>query len=219
MGGFGLDFVGARYSLYKRGKSNFPLLGMLLAHPECWRPEMRDELLSERQRMDAVLPEYSGLFPFADLIVGYSNTDDGKAFFDAHIDGDEWFDEMRRFAGYRFLEMGYHDLAVNLIGGVRTKKPRDYLASALAKIKAGNYEIAALIIDDFAQVQWPVVKDADLLLQSKLYQMIEQQRSLTPLEQKRTKELKGQLEQLGYSDLESGQPFDVKSLCTLPFES
>lgn len=43
-------------------------------------------------------------FQHANLVVDYSNADDGKAFFDISMEGKEWFDEIRRFAGYRFLK-------------------------------------------------------------------------------------------------------------------
>lgn len=216
VGGFGLDFLSTRYVLYTREAPNFPLLGRLMARPECWRPDMQDELNAERHKMDEILPEHSALYPFADLVVGYSNADDGKAFFDANIDGDQWFDEMRRFAGFRFLETGHYDLTVNLLGGVEVQKPKDHLGSALAKLKMGDDEIAAQIIEEFSNLQWPRLQTEDIFIHYKLYQMLETQRELTPIEQERVEALKLQLVALEYPDFDSDQLLDVKSFCVLP---
>ena len=216
MGDFGLEFLGARYSLYRRGKSNFPLLGMLLARPECWRPEMREELNSERKKMDEVLPPYSGLFPFADLVVGYSNSDDGKAFFDASISEQTWFDEMRRFAGYRFLETGHYSLTVYLLGGVEIRKPKDNLVSALAKIKDGDYETASFILEEFARTRWLNIRTEDIFIQYKLYQILKDQRDLNPEEQKVVSGLEIKLAEAQYPDFNTSLELDTKSLCRAP---
>ncbi|MFC1701365.1 hypothetical protein ACFL1J_01260 [Pseudomonadota bacterium] len=183
MGDFGLDFLDARFVLYTRGKSNFPTFGFLMARPECWRPDMISELIIERNTMDEILPAHSGLFPFADLVIGYSNAEDGKSFFDESIDGDEWFDEMRRFAGYRFLETENYDLAVNLFGGVEIRKPLDFLASAWAKIQVGDDETASQILEEFANLDWPRLRSEDNFILYKLYQLIESRRTLTEPEQ------------------------------------
>ena len=214
VGGFGLDFIDARLVLYTRGQSNFPLLGQLMSQPECWRSDMLDRLNSERLRVDEVLPEYSALIPFANLVVGYSNAKDGKAFFDRNIDGDEWFDEMRRFAGYRFLETGKYHLVVNLLGGVELAKPKDYLASAFAMIKVGDIEVASRIIEDFSNVDWTNLKPEEVFIHYKLYQAIEIQRDLTSIEQKSAEALRVKLVELGHSDLDLESVLDVGSFCT-----
>ena len=215
IGGFGLDFLGARYALYTRGTSNFPLLGELLSHPECWRRDMTDELSLEQFKMHAILPEYSSLFPFADLVVGYSKADDGKAFFDATIDGDKWFDEMRRFAGYRFLETGEYDLAVNLLGGVEIRKPKDYLASALAKIKSGDLELASQIIEEYTTIEWPLLNSDEIYFHYKLYQLLESEKKLTLSEQSNAEELKVKLAVLGRPDPDAEPVLDVSAFCTI----
>jgi len=213
MGGFGLDFLDTRYVLYTREASNFPLLGKLMSYPECWRPDMLEELNAERQKMDDILPALSGLFPFADLVVGYSNANDGKAFFDANIDANTWFDEMRRFAGFRYLETGHYDLVISLLGGVEKQKPKDYLASALAMLKAGDPELASQIIEEFSTVQWPRLRSDDRYIHYKLYQLLERQRTLTPLEQQRVEALRIQLVELGYPGLESEKVLNVGTFC------
>jgi hypothetical protein len=213
-GGFGLDFLDARFVLYTRGDSNLPILGKLLSQPECWRPEKLDELNSERQRKDELLPEYSALFPFADLVVGYSNTEDGKAFIDANIDGDKWFDEMRRFAGYRFLETGENDLVALLLGGVEIHKPKDYLGSAFAKLNAGDIEVATRILDELSNTNWPRVKSEEAYIQFKLYQLISMHRSLTSIEQENAAALKVKLQELGYSNLDPAYKLGTESFCT-----
>ncbi len=213
-GGFGLDFLGTRFVLYTRGNSNFPLLGNLLSQPECWRPDMLHRLNSERQRMDEVLLLNSALFPFANLVVGYSNADDGKAFFDENIDGDKWSDEMRRFAGYRFLEIGEYDLVVNLLGGIEFLKAKDYLASALAMVRAGEVETATHIIEDFSNVEWLKPKPEEVYIHYKLYQSLELKRPLTSVEQNNIEALKMKLVNLGYSNFDHEHILDIGSFCT-----
>jgi hypothetical protein len=122
---------------------------------------------------------------------------------------------MRRFAGFRFLETGEYDLVVSLLGGVEIRKPKDYLASALAMIKAGNHEIASQIIEEYSNVKWPRVQPEDIFIYYKLYKLLEMQRSLTAVEQKRVEVLKVQLVNLGYSGLDSAHELDVKSFCPI----
>jgi len=212
-GEFDLDFLDARFVLYSRRDSNFSLLGKLLSQPECWRPDMLDELNAERQKMDVILPEYSALFPFADLVVGYSAAEDGKAYIDANINSETWFDEMRRFAGYRFLETGEYELAVNLIGGVEIRKPKDYLASAMAMLKAGDVVLATRILDEFSITQWPSVKPQESFIRYKLYQSLSTYRQLTTEEQKIQEDLQENLIKLGYTGLDTETEIDVQSFC------
>ena len=65
---------------------------------------------------------------------------------------------MRRFAGFRFLETGYYDLVGPLLGGVEIRRPKDYLASAFAMIKAENLELASQVIEEFSNIQWPGIR-------------------------------------------------------------
>lgn len=214
VGDFGLDFMDAQFVLYTRGSSNFPTLGKLLSHPECWRSDMLGELNSERQKMDKILPGKSALYPFANLVVGYSNADDGKTFFDENIDGDFWTDEMRRFAGYRFLETGENWLVVNLLGGVEFRKPTDFLASALAMLEAGNIDLASIIIEDFSNVDWQELKPAEILIQYKLYQLLGKYRDLTSVEQQKAESSELKLFELGYSQLKLEQhTLNFSSFC------
>lgn len=214
MGGFGLDFLDARFVLYSRGKSNFPSFGFLMSRPECWRPDMISELIKERNNMDDILPDHSGLFPFADLVIGYANAEDGKTFFDQSIDGEKWFDEMRRFAGYRFLETGYYDLAVNLLGGVEIRKPLDYLASAWAKIQAGDDETASLIMEEFYNLDWPHLKPEDNFILYKLYRLIETRRTLTEHELANVNALKSSLVDRTQTIMENEQKLDDIWFCS-----
>ena len=215
MGGFGLDFLGPGYVLYTRGLANFSLHGKLLSQPQCWRPDMQNVLNDERRKMDEILPDNSGLIRFSDLVVGYSNAEDGKAFFDTSIEGKEWFDSMRRFAGYRFLETEHYDLVSILLGGVETRKPKDYLVSALAKIKAGDYEVAAQIIGEYSNTRWPRILPEDVFIHYQLYRLLEEQRDLMAVEEKHVEALQAQLMALDYSDLDSGIELDARSFCTL----
>jgi hypothetical protein len=215
VGDFGLEFMDATYVLYKREPSNFSLHGKLLTRPECWHPGMSQDLVIERKKMNETLPEYSGLFPFSDLVVGYTEAEDGKAYIHAAFDGQTWFDEMRRFAGYRFLELGEYDLVVSLLGGVQIRKPRDYLAPALAMLKAGEYGTADQIITEFSITKWPKLDPDDMFIYFKLYQTLGQYRGLTAIEREHLSIVKAQLVENGYSGFEPEHELDERSFCPI----
>jgi hypothetical protein len=104
VGDFGLEFMDAYHALYVRGTARFSLLGRLIWQPACWQPNMLQDLQAERSVMEEVLPYYSRLYSFTDFVLGFATADDGKAWFDDSIEREPWTDEMRRFAGFRFLE-------------------------------------------------------------------------------------------------------------------
>ena len=89
---------------------------------------------------------------------------------------------MRRFVGHRFLDIGEYDLVVNLLGGVELLKPKDYPASALAMVQAGDLELAAHIIEYSSNVEWIKPKPAEIFIHYKLYQLLELKRPLTSVE-------------------------------------
>lgn len=149
-GGFGLDFSDFRHALYSRGPTNFPLLGELLARPACWHPDRLGQLRDERQKMDEILPGDSPLYPFAGFVVGYGNATDGLAYLDASIEATEWSDEMRRFAGFRFLESGEYVIAANLFAGIGHRLPQDSLAAGIAMLAEGRPAVAVEILRELS---------------------------------------------------------------------
>lgn len=213
LGGFGLDFMDTTYALYTRETPNFPLHGILLSSAECWRSDMLNALKAERQLMEEILPSYSGLFPFSDFIIGYANAEDGKAFFDASIDEREWPDEMRKFAGFRFLEMELYEVVPFLLGGVQSIRPNDFFASAFAKIQSEDYEVASQILVDYSNIEWLDIKSEEKIFYYKLLRLLESKRDLKFTEQKRVDELHEQLLSIGFTDFELNQELNFASLC------
>ena len=106
-------------------------------------------------------------------------------------------------------------MAAILLGGVEARKPKDYLVSALAKIKVGDIELASQIIQEYSNIQWPRLQSEDMFIHYKLYELLEMHRNLTVDEQNRALELKTQLVNLEYTDLDSEEILDINSLCTL----
>jgi hypothetical protein len=181
MGGAGLEFMGAQYALFVRGPANFSLLGQLMSQPACWRSDMLQDMSRERKNMVRILPFYSPLVPFGNFIADYSNATDGRAFFDASIEQEEWTDEMRRFAGFRFLEQGEFEIAINLFGGIEKRKPQDYLAAAMAMLSQDRPE-AGQVLAEMSALSWPYFSAADRYVQYQLYLSLAKLRALSPEE-------------------------------------
>jgi hypothetical protein len=212
--GFGLDYLDASYVLYRRGNANFPLFGRLLTRPECWRPDMLSELKAERRRMKEILPAYSSFFPFSDFVIGYSESEDGKAFFDDSIEAGNWSDEMRRFAGFRFLEKRQYEVVPLLLGGVDRRRPMDYLASAYAKIKSGDSAVAYEIIRDFSNYRWVNLTHKENYLRFELTLFLESEGYVFPAEQPDSAELKSDLLNLGFTENELNDGLESDQFCS-----
>lgn len=211
LGDFGLDFMDANYMLYTQGSSNFLQLGRLMAWPACWHPDLRSQIDVEHARLGEVLPPYSFLFRFGDFVHGYTNAEDGVAFLDQSVEAQNWTDEMRRFAGFRFLESGNDDLAAILFGSVEAKRPEDYLVSVLAKMNSGDMELASDILRDMAIRRWARITTAELRIQQKLFQRLEQHRALASDELDFTRRLAARLDELGVPDTEL--ELDARAFC------
>lgn len=197
LGEFELDFVDSYYALYRRGAGNFRVMGRLISRPACWRPGVHPELESERRKMDAILPRYSKLIPFADFVTEYGRAADGRAYLDQSISQDEWTDEMRRFAAYRFFEAGEHDVARLLFAGITFRKPEDFLAPAMGMVLSQEWELASQILEDMTRVNWAWMSPGDVLAYHALLSRLDDYRALSTAEQALHRRLQIRLDELG----------------------
>jgi hypothetical protein len=200
LGEFQLDFVGPKYALYRRGPANFPRLGELFSDPACWRPEMQAEIEAERNTMDAVLPFYSGLHSFAEFVTAYGRADNRRAYLDQSIENEEWSDEMRRFAAYRFFEEGEYEIARMLFGGLEVKKAGDYLAPTMAMMLNQDWALASRILKEMTVVKWKWLKPGDILIYYALISKMGEQQSLTAAEEQLLQRLDVKLTELGMTE-------------------
>jgi hypothetical protein len=178
LNGFGLDFIDGRHALYTKESPSFPVLGNALSRPACWHPDMLHQLIVERGKMEETLPSQAALFAFADFVIGYGKAKDRLAFLDASIEETEWSDEMRRFAGFRFLESGKNIIAANLFGGIRVRLPQDSLAAAIALVKKDNLTTVLSILRELSGMHSGFFTDAELALFSLLCNWVLQQDDL-----------------------------------------
>lgn len=183
LGDFELDFMDRGFALYTRGNANFPVLGRLLWQPSCWRREWSRAVQDERRKMDTLLPWYSGLYPFANLVAGVDQAEDPLVYLDNSFAQQRWDDAMRRFAGFQLMITGQDEIAAAVFADIGSQGPQDMLATAAAHLNAGNHDAASGILAHFSTVAWPALKDHELQLLGRLYQGIEQTRGLRPEEQ------------------------------------
>jgi hypothetical protein len=200
LGEFQLDFVGPKYALYRRGAGNFPRLGEMFSDPACWRPELQAEIEAERNSMDAILPVYSALLPYADFVTAYGRADNGRVYLDQSIENEEWSDEMRRFAAYRFFEEGEYEIARMLFGGLEVKKTGDYLAPAMAMMLNQQWNLASQILKSMTAVNWRWMKPGDILIYYALISEMGAQQSLTDAEEQLLQRLDSRLAELGIAE-------------------
>jgi len=146
-GTLGLDYVGVKYSLFRRVEPNFPTTGTLLAYPACWNADMSSALKEEQNKALAILPVDSFLLPFIQFVIEYTKTDDKAKFLTTLEEHRQWTDPKLRFAGYQALHQNLDPIAFELFAGIKKKEFGDYLAGALAKIHLGKWKTAEQTLD------------------------------------------------------------------------
>ena len=82
-------------------------------------------------------------------------------------------------------------------------------------MKAGGYEHAAQIINDYSGTRWLRILPEDVFIHYQLYRLLEEQRDLTAVEETHFDALRAQLISLGYGDLDSSIELDGRLFCTL----
>ncbi len=211
IGDFDLEFMDGKHALYVRGTGNFPLLGQLISQPACWRSGLSGQVLAEGRRMEEILPYYSRLFPFVNLMLEYQQADDKSTFLNSFSEKENWLDEMFRFTGFRRIEAGQNSYAIEMFASIKDRRAQDYLATATAALKDENFQILAQVLNEFSSKSWQHVNDRDLQILFQLYKNLAEFRILTSFESLSMDNLHKVLIEDSISDL----PFElnVSSFC------
>lgn len=149
-----LDYVGARFSLFRKDNPNFPTLGTLLAYQACWNPEMYSALKEEQFTAANLLPSNSSLLPYLQFVIDYSNSADRTEFLNNLDEVTIWSDEMLRFAGHQALIHNLDSTAYELFAGIGAKEFSDYLGGAMATASLGEWKAAEETLDMATRFTW-----------------------------------------------------------------
>ncbi len=153
-GTFGLDYVGSRYSLFRRTDPNFPALGTLLAYPACWRADMATALREEHTRALLFLPPNSALPALLQLVIDYTGAQDKTRFLQSLQSRQRWTLETARFIAYRALAENLDAMAYGLLTSITEREFSDYLGAALAQTRLENWSEAERLLDQGTRVSW-----------------------------------------------------------------
>jgi hypothetical protein len=180
--GFDLDFMDAWHAMYVRGPGNFPLLGKLMSQPSCWQPELSEKILAEGRIMEEILPGYSRLFPFVNLLLEYDLAIDKETFLDEKLLSNRLNDEIYRFAAFRQMELGNNVRAFDIFESVEKRRIQDFLAQAASALLDRDFELFASTLNEISSRFWQHVSGRDLQVLLNLYSALEEFRALTPYE-------------------------------------
>ena len=208
----GLDFVGAKFSLFRKNQPNFPLLGTLITQPACWSEDLSAALEAEQARANSILPDYSTLLPFMDSVMEYTHAGDKTAYLDSLDEWDKWTDSKRRFMGYQALSHGLYLMAFKLLGGFDYWMFKDFLAGALAKVHLGEWKTAEQLLNRATRINWIYMNYYDLVILHGLLEHIRQNASLELFDDAYVDRLAVQVAAPGDSD--SSSIPDIRSFCS-----
>jgi hypothetical protein len=206
-----LDFADVRYFLYSRHDANFPTSGLLWGRPHCWKKSMIDDVAQERAKAIQLLPEASPLHALLDVASSFTDYEDKKALVAKLTEMKNAMDSVKRFAGYRAIEIGQNDLAIQLFNKVDSKNPKDFLAISLANLHAGETDQAEQTLDQATSVKWESLEFIDILMLHGLLYEIQGQRPLKFVERDYFEALSNRVGQSG--EHLSGGKVSTASFC------
>ena len=192
-----LDFADVRYFLYSRHDANFPTSGLLWGRPHCWKKSMADDVTQERVKAIQLLPDASPLHALLDLASSFSQYENKETLIVKLAEMREAVDSVKRFAGYRAIDIGQSNLAIQLFNAVDSKNPKDFLAISLANLRAGEIDRAEQTLDQATRVKWESLDFVDLLILQGLLDEIQEQRPLKFLGREYFEDLSDQVDQYG----------------------
>jgi hypothetical protein len=207
-----LDFADVRHFLYSRHDANFPTSGLLWGRPYCWKKSMADDVAQERVRAIQLLPDASPLHALLDIASSFAQHEDKEAKIAKLVEMMEATDSVRRFAGYRAIEISQNNLAIQLFNAVRTKTPKDYLAISLANVRAGETDQAEQTLNQATEIQWKSLDFVDLLILQGMLDEIQEQRPLKFISRDYFERLSDQVDQ--FDRQLSGRKISTSSFCT-----
>ena len=144
-----LDYVGSRYSLFRKSDANFPVLGALLASPACWNAKMTKSLGDEANTAQQILPPNSYLQPSRiDFMLGFSKATDKPKFLTSLQVDEQWSIDKLRFAAYQSLSNDLDALAREFFSKIPEKEFSDFLGMALAQTRLGEWGKAEQTLDN-----------------------------------------------------------------------
>lgn len=153
-----LDFSDLRYSLYSRQNAMLPVSGSLWSMPWCWSELAGEALIAESDNVRKKLPHYSPVTHFVNMATDFYHAEDRAAYLEA-IGGQDnfaWYEDNLRFAGYRAMDLGKYEYAVDKFYRIRQKFFKDYLAGSLANLRAGRVDEAESILYKASQINWRI---------------------------------------------------------------
>jgi hypothetical protein len=143
-----LEFVGNRYSLYKRSEAKLPLLGLILAYPACWNESMTTGIEREWALAREVLPPNSFLRPsLINSVVEYASSNNRREWLSSLQYERVWYGPELRFLAYQALYNDLNYLAYELLDRIPNKSFSDYIAAALAMSRLGEWGGAEHTLD------------------------------------------------------------------------
>jgi len=149
-----LDFVGYQFALFRKDEPNFPALGALLAYPACWNADLASALEKEQTRAISLLPVDSQMLPFIRYVIDYNKTVDKNSFLSILEDETRASDALLRFAGHQAIIQNQDSSAYKLLTGIKEKSFSDYLGSAFAAVRMGEWQTAEELLDMGTRLSW-----------------------------------------------------------------
>ncbi len=192
-----LDFADVRYFLYSRHDANFPTSGLLWGRPHCWKKSMAVDVTQERAKAIQLLPDALPLHALLDLASSFSQYENKEALIVKLAEMREAVDSVKRFAGYRAIDIGQSNLAIQLFDAVDSKNLKDFLAISLANLRAGEIDRAEQTLDQATRIKWESLDFVDLLILQGLLDEIQEQRPLKFLGREYFEDLSDQVDQFG----------------------
>jgi hypothetical protein len=180
-GAMQLDYSDLRYSLYAKNNAKLPISGSIWSMPWCWNEHAGEALMTEIDQVFELVPEYSPVSHYVTLASEFHRATNPEQYLYSirEQDPESWYEDNLRFAGYRALELGLNELAINWFFAVRKKYFKDYMAGSMAYLQAGRLMEAETILADLSATSWTLSDPNDFEL---LYRILMQLQSRKKLE-------------------------------------
>lgn len=211
-----LDFFDASYALFKRGDSNFPVSGRLLAYPACWDMDLLPAIDEERGKAHEILPAYSVFLPYLELITNYGKTADAeKVDFLENIRHMQDMDLHRyRFAAYQSLSRGLNQDAIDYFAVSNKWDLGELLALAIANMRLGRWAQAEKIVNEASFIGWPNVNSGQVRLLYRILEVLRENTTLTLIPNSYIEQQRQNVISMGFSPAEL--ELDIRLLCNEP---
>jgi len=180
-----LDYSDLRYSLYARENANLSISGSLWSMPWCWSGYAGEALMTEKDKALGLLPEYSPVAQYISLASEFHLQENPVEFLESIREENysSWYDDNLRFAGYRALEYGLNELAIEWFFSVRDKQFKDYMAGAMANLLAGRLDVAESILANASEIHWTLSDRNEVEILSRLLTHLQSEKEIELIDQ------------------------------------